>query len=104
MGVLSDARDGEQKVRQQWSVVAMREAMKLVTLNEKSLRQASREYDVPLTTLKRRVDREVSLNAKPGPSTALTRKEEEKLCEYCLTMADMGYGLTVEESSLCCSH
>ena len=70
--------------------------MKLVKLNKKSLRQAAREYDVPLTTLKRRVDGEVSLNAKPGPPTVLTREEEEKLCEYCLTMCDMGYGLTVE--------
>ena len=33
---------------------------------------------------------------KPGPSTILTRKED-KLCQYCLDMADMGYGLTIED-------
>ena len=84
-------------MQQQWSIETMSEAMKLVKLNEKSLRQAAREYDVPLTTLKRRVDGEVSLNAKPGPPTVLTREEEKKLCEYYLTMCDMGYGLTVED-------
>ena len=84
-------------MQQQWSIEAMSEAMKLVKLNEKSLRQAAREYDVPLTTLKRRADGEVSLNAKPGPPTVLTREEEKKLCEFYLTMCDMGYGLTVED-------
>ena len=40
---------------------------------------------------------EISLNAKPGPPTVLTREEEEKLNEYCLTMCNMGYGLMVED-------
>ena len=37
------------------------------------------------------------MNVKPGPSTVLTSDEEKKLCEYCLTMCNMGYGLTVED-------
>lgn len=52
------------------------------------------EYNVPVTTLKRRVDGDVRLVAKPGPLTVLTRDEEEK---FCLDMCDMGYGLTVED-------
>jgi len=84
------------KKRQQWSVEAMSEALKAVKLNEKGLRQAAREFDVPVTTLKRRVDGEVPLNAKPGPPTVLT-KEEDELCNYCFAMCDMGYGLTVED-------
>ena len=84
------------KKRQQWSVEAMSEALKAVKLNEKGVRQAAREFDVPVTTLKRRVDGEVPLNAKPGPPTVLT-KEEDKLCNYCFAMCDMGYGLTVED-------
>jgi len=85
------------KKRQQWSVEAMSEALKAVKLNEKGLRQAAREFDVPVTTLKRRVDGEVPLNAKPGPPTVLTKEEEDKLCNYCFAMCDMGYGLTVED-------
>ena len=42
------------------------------------------------TTLKRRVDGRVPINAKPGPPTILTKEEEEKLCKYCLDMCDMG--------------
>lgn len=56
-------------------------------------RQLENNYDVPLTTLKRRVN---GLNAPTGPPTVLTT-EEEKLSEYCLTMCNMGYGLTVED-------
>lgn len=85
------------KKRQQWSVEAMSEALKAVKLNEKGLRQAAREFDVPVTTLKRRVDGEVPLNAKPGPPTVLTKEEEDELCNYCFAMCDMGYGLTVED-------
>ena len=49
---------------------------------------------VPVATLKRRVDGLVAVDARPGPSTVLTREEEDKLCQYCL---DMGYGLTIED-------
>ena len=52
---------------------------------------------MPVTTLKRKVDGLVPIDAKPGPPTVLTKEEEEKLCKYCLDMCDMGYGLTVED-------
>jgi len=51
------------------------EALKAVKLNEKGLRQAAREFDVPFTTSKRTVDGEVPfINAKPGPPTVLTKE------------------------------
>ena len=81
----------------QWSLQSMTKALEAVQLENKSLRQAAREYAVPLTTLKRRVDGEVSIDAKPGPATILTEEEEKKLYKYCLDMCDMGYGLTVED-------
>ena len=76
---------------------SMCEALKAVKLQGKGLRQAARDFDVPVTTLKRRVDGTVPVNAKPGPATVLTMEEEEKLCKYCFDMCDMGYGLTVED-------
>jgi len=85
------------KKRLQWSVDSMSEALKAVKIDGKGLRQAAREYDVPVTTLKRRVDDVVDLDAKPGPQTVLTKEEEKKLCKYCFDMCDMGYGLTVED-------
>ena len=75
----------------------MNAAFQAVKIDGKSLRQAAREYDVPVTTLKRRVDGQVVLQAKPGPPTVLTKEEEEKLCKYCFDMCDMGYGLTIED-------
>ena len=71
--------------------------MKAVKLQGKGLRQTARDFDVPVTTLKRRVDGTVPVNATPGPATMLTMEEEEKLCKYCFDMCDMGYGLTVED-------
>ena len=85
------------KKRMQWSMDSMIEALKAVKIHGKGLRQAAREFDVPVTTLKRRVDDLVSVDAKPGPPTVLTKEEEEKLCKYCFDMCDMGYGLTVED-------
>jgi len=82
------------KKRLQWSLDSMTEALKAVNLDGKGLRQAAREFGI--TTLKRRVDNRVAINAKPGPSTVLTKKEE-KLCKYCFEMCDMGYGITVED-------
>ena len=69
---------------------SMCEALKAVKLQGKGLRQAARDFDVPVTTLKRRVDGTVPVNAKPGPATVLTMEEEEKLCKYCFDMCDMG--------------
>lgn len=75
----------------------MSNSFKAVKLEDKGLRQAAREFGVPVTTLKRHVDGVVPLNAKPGPATVLTREEEEKLYQYCLDMCNMGYGLTVDD-------
>ena len=64
---------------------SMCEALKAVKLQGKGLRQAARDFDVPVTTLKRRVDGTVPVNAKPGPATVLTMEEEEKLINIALT-------------------
>lgn len=47
----------------QWSMESMAEALKAVKLHEKGLRQAAREFGVPVTTLKRRVDDLVPVDA-----------------------------------------
>ena len=56
-----------------------------------------REFGVPVTTLKRRVDEEIELDARPGPAPVLTKEEEDKLYQHCLDIVDKGYGLTIEE-------
>ena len=66
----------------------MSNAFKAIKLEDKGLRQAAREFCVPVATLKRSVDGNVPRNAKPGPATVLTTKED-KLYQYCLDMCDM---------------
>ena len=55
----------------------MCEAMKAVKLQGKGLRQAARDFYVPVTTLQRRVDGTVPVNAKLGQLP-----NYEKLIDY----------------------
>ncbi len=58
------------------------------------LREAARAHNVPVETLRRRVAGIVTQDCRSGPPTVLTKEEEARLAEYCVTMADMGFGLT----------
>ena len=53
-------------------------------------------HNVPVETLRRRATGLVSLNCRPGPPPVLTTEEEARLAQYCVAMADMGFGLTRE--------
>ena len=39
----------------------------------------------------------MSLDCRSGPSTTLTKAEEEALTEYCIKMSDIGFGLGRED-------
>jgi len=80
-----------------WCVEGMKKAIEAVVTQEKSLRQAAREYGVPPTTLKRRIDTSLPAEAKPGPSTVLSKEEEDRLVKYIITMAEMGFGLSPKD-------
>jgi len=80
-----------------WCVEGMKKAIEAVVTQEKSLRQAAREYGVPPTTLKRRIDTSLPAEAKPGPSTVLSKEEEDRLAKYIITMAEMGFGLSPKD-------
>ena len=82
--------------RKLWSPESMEEAVLCVKDGQKGLREASRLYNVPVETLRRRVNGTVGMNCKSGPPTILTKEEEDKLYDYLVKMADMGYGLTRE--------
>ena len=62
-----------------------------------SLREAHRRYNVPIETLRRRVGGQVDIDCRPGPQTVLSKDEESRLEEYCIEMADRGFGLSRED-------
>ena len=59
----------------------MKEAVAFVQ-NGNPLRKAARMYNIPVKTLRRRIIGSVSLDCKPGPSTVLTKEEEQCLAKY----------------------
>lgn len=83
------------KKRKLWSDESMHEAVDSVA-EGKGLREAARMYNVPVETLRRRVNGTVGVDCKPGPATILTVEEEDEVCAYLIKMADMGFGLTRE--------
>ena len=63
----------------------------------KSLREASRLYNIPLETLRRWVNGTVDVVCRPGLPTILMDEEERQLESYVLEMAAMGFGLSRED-------
>ena len=60
---------------------------------KKGLREVARLYNVPIETIRRHVSGSVEAGCRPKPSTVLTDGEEDKLDNYLVQMADMGFGL-----------
>ena len=65
------------------------------------VREASRLYNLPYETLRRRTTHIVSLECTPGPSTVLTHDEKEQLVSYLIEMSDMGFGLSRDDVMNC---
>ena len=70
----------ELQKRKLWTDESMAAAYQAV-LDGKGLRETSRLYNVPVETLRRRVNGSVDLGCKPGPATILTAEQEDHLCE-----------------------
>lgn len=75
----------------------MEAAVEFVKSGNGGLREAARLYNVPVETLRRRVEGKVQLHCRPGPPTVLTVEEEARLAEYLVVRADMGFGLTRDD-------
>ena len=75
----------------------MVEAVRSIEEDGKGLREAARNFNVPVETLRRRVAGITSLDAKPGRDTVLTTEEERRLATYIIDMCDMGFGLSRQD-------
>ena len=88
LDTMASCADGKRKL---WSEESMEAATNGVQNENMTIREASRLYNVPFETLRRRVNGSVKPGSKPGPATVLTEAEEEHLASYLLQMADMGF-------------
>lgn len=93
---MSGTQQNKVTKRKLWADESMINAVKSVQ-EGKGLREASRLYNVPVETLRRRVTGAVDIVCRPGPPTVLTEDEEERLAVYITDMAEMGFGLTKED-------
>ena len=62
-----------------------------------SIRDAAKMYNVPPTSLYRRVKGLVAANCKPGPQPYLPVFAEDRLVNYIVSMSDMGFGLSRQD-------
>ena len=90
LGIMAEGK------RKLWSEMSMEAATKEVRNSNVTIREASKLYNVPFETLRRRVHGTVVPGCKPGPPTVLTEEEEEHLASYLIKMAQMGFGLSRE--------
>ena len=90
------------KVRKKWTEEAMKSAVEAVGDGGDeetilSIRGAAKRFNVPVETLRRRVAGLVDMDCRPGPCPVFSKCEEERLSNYCIQMADMGFGLSKED-------
>ena len=67
----------------------MTAAMKAVSDKEMAITQAAAKYSVPHDRIKKKVEH----GSRPGPSTVLTKEEEDGLVSYLVYMAQQGFPL-----------
>ena len=78
---MSGTQQNKVTKRKLWADESMINAVKSVQ-EGKGLGEASRLYNVPVETLRRRVTGAVDIACRPGPSTVLTEDEEDRLAIY----------------------
>ena len=84
------------------------EALEKINAKELSIKGASREYNVPYSTLRDRLTGRVIDGVKNGSPTVLTDQEETDLSQYLIKCADLGVGKTrkqvMEMAYMCIYH
>lgn len=87
--MMSAAKSEKRKV---WTKESMATAVRSVEAGM-GIREASRLYNIPFETLRRRANHVVPLECWSGAPNVLTDDEEHQLAVYCVKMADMGFVL-----------
>lgn len=83
------------KKRRLYSKEALQAAYKAVKDSSISVNAAAKQYGVPLTTLRDRVDGRISIDTtRPGPPLLMAKDEESEIAHFLHTMARYGYRYT----------
>lgn len=80
--------------RKKWNDQDMLSAMNEVKEGKGTVSSVARKYQVPRRTLEDRIKGRVEHGKSPGPSTVLTKEEEDALVSYLIYMAKQGFPLT----------
>lgn len=80
--------------RASWSEEDLRKAGEAVSEKKLSLRQASKQFNVPLTTLRNRIKNNNFSKRELGPSSQLGRDAEKNLVEHIKQLQAVGFAPT----------
>lgn len=80
-----------------WAGNSMLNALKVIRERQMTIRKACLHYNVPKSTLLRRLNGKVCDDARASRPTRLTNHEETRLVDFVLQMEALGFGLTIND-------
>lgn len=80
-----------------WSVNELNQAIDQLKSGRMSLRQASRSYGIPKTTLQKRSKSNIISNPNMGRKTIFTAEQENDLVDHIITLSKLFHGISVIE-------
>ena len=85
------------KLNKKYQPDDMRKALEDIKENQVPVRAASRKYNVPFSTLWSKYNGKYPVDARPGPATILTSKEEQLLVQWILHLSATGFCVDKEQ-------
>jgi hypothetical protein len=83
--------------RQCYSQEAVNQALSAIRNDGMPIKEASRRFGIPRSTLQDKVHGRTQDDCMPGPDPVLTRAEEEALTQYIIQMSKIGYPLSRDQ-------
>ncbi|CAC5405423.1 unnamed protein product [Mytilus coruscus] len=88
---------GKRNKYRNYALEDIKNAVQMVENKSMSIRSASRQYNVPKTTIIDKLNGRSSLQARSGPNPVLYDSEEEMLVHWVIDMEKIGYGQTKQQ-------
>ena len=75
----------------------MLRAISAIKTRKMSIRKAAKSHNVPKSTLERRINGKVQIDAPPTRPPVFTKEQESQIVDYVLEMENCGFGLTIRD-------